>query len=97
MEIPTINIPPRLRFALYLLATAAGLASSYFLDKNFAWWGEPEVKLTNGVIAVINLMAAVKVSRTLSAPAVEGEVLDRVDDTTDLADSAGVQIGRAHV
>jgi len=90
MEIPTINIPPRLRFALYLLASLAVLASSYFLDRGFTWWGDAEVKLVNGAVALVGILAAANTTRKTAAPAVEGEVLDRVDDTTDLADSAGV-------
>jgi|JI10StandDraft_1071094.scaffolds.fasta_scaffold05700_3 ABC-type uncharacterized transport system permease subunit len=58
----TINIPPRLRFALYVGAAFAGIAGAYFADKAFTWWGPAEAKALAGVIALINILAASKVT-----------------------------------
>lgn len=81
MDVPTINIPPRVRFALYLAAALVGLLSIYFADKGFTWWGPAEDKLAAGLISLVNLLAAAKTTaKTLAAPTVPGEVLDRVDD-----------------
>ena len=71
MDTPTINIPPRLRFTLYLLASVAGLLSIYFADRGFTWWGPAESKLLAGVIALVNVLAAAKTTRTVRAAQAE--------------------------
>lgn len=58
----TINIPPRLRFGLYIAAAIAGIAGAYFGDKAFSWWGAAEGKALASVIALVNVLAASKVT-----------------------------------
>lgn len=97
-EMPTIKIPAWLRFVLYLAAAIALLASSYFLDRGFTWWGPAEVKLTQGIVALINVVALGRVTRemTSSSDTTAGEVVSRVDDTTTPVDDyAGVIEGGA--
>lgn len=94
MEVPTINIPPRVRFVLYIAASLAGLLSIYFADKGFTWWGPAEDKLVTGVIALVNLLAAAKTTaKTLTAAAVPGQVLDRDDDTSGLDSGTVIEGG----
>lgn len=58
----TINIPPRLRFALYIAAALAGITGAYLADKAFGWWGPAEAKALASVIALVNILAASKVT-----------------------------------
>lgn len=55
---PTVNIPPRIRFALYLIGAVALLVMSYAVDKH--WAGDPEVRLVTGLAALLQLLAAAK-------------------------------------
>lgn len=57
---PTINIPPRIRFALYILAAVALIVVAYAVDKT--WAGDAEVQLVTGLAALLNLLAAAKVN-----------------------------------
>lgn len=56
---PTINIPPRVRFALYLIGAVSLLTVSYAVDKT--WAGDAEVRFVTGLAALLNLLAAAKV------------------------------------
>lgn len=56
---PTINIPPYLRFWLYIVGALALLVVAYAVDK--AWAGDAEVRLVTGVVALLQLLAASKV------------------------------------
>ena len=62
MPIPTIDIPPKWRLGLYLLAAIALIVVSYAVDKS--WAGEAEVRLVTALAALINLLAAAKVTKT---------------------------------
>lgn len=64
---PTINIPPRIRFALYLLGALASLGVAYAVNK--AWAGDAEVQLVSGLVALLQLLAAAKTD--LSQPPLE--------------------------
>lgn len=55
---PTINIPNRVRFALYLIGAVSLLTVSYAVDK--AWAGDAEVRYVTGLAALLQLLAAAK-------------------------------------
>lgn len=55
---PTVNIPARVRFALYLLGALALIGVGYAVDK--AWAGDAEVRLVTALAALLNLLAASK-------------------------------------
>lgn len=55
---PTINIPPVLRFILYLIGAVALLTVSYAVDKS--WAGDAEVRYVTGLAALLQLLAAAK-------------------------------------
>ena len=82
---PTINIPPRIRFALYLIGAIALLLVAYAVDKS--WAGDAEVRLVTGLVALLQLLAAAKtnlsdggttatvvVNETISAEATAREI-----------------------
>lgn len=83
-QIPTIKIPAWVRFTLYLAGAIALQLSSYFLDKGVTWWGDGEVKLTNGIVGLVALLAAGKTTADAVRPTsttIQGELVDRVDET----------------
>ena len=55
---PTINIPPVVRFALYLVGALSLLTVSYAVDKS--WAGDAEVRFVTGLAALLQLLAAAK-------------------------------------
>lgn len=55
---PTVNIPPRVRFILYVVGALASLGVAYAVNK--AWAGDAEVQLISGIVALINVLAAAK-------------------------------------
>lgn len=55
---PTINIPPMVRFVLYLIGAIALLTVSYAVDKS--WAGDAEVRYVTGLAALLQLLAAAK-------------------------------------
>lgn len=55
---PNVNIPPKVRLALYLLAAVALLVVSYAVAKG--WAGDAEVALVTGLAALANVLAAAK-------------------------------------
>lgn len=55
---PTINIPPVVRFVLYLIAAVALLGVTYAVDKS--WAGDAEVRFVTGLAALLQLLAAAK-------------------------------------
>lgn len=59
---PTINLSPKVRFALYLLGSLASLGVVYAVDK--AWAGDAEVRLVQGLVALITLLAAANTNTT---------------------------------
>lgn len=55
---PTVNIPPRVRFALYLAGVIGAVLVQYAIDKT--WFGEAEMRLWSGIAAVLFALAAAK-------------------------------------
>lgn len=55
---PTINISPRIRFALYLLSALGSVVAAYLFAKGYV--GDAELALWAGVVAIINGLAAAK-------------------------------------
>lgn len=64
-----VNVPPRVRFWLYIAGALASTAVSYLVDK--AWAGDAEVRLVANLVALINVLAAAKTD--LSDPPTETE------------------------
>ncbi len=75
--LPTININPKIRFALYLLSAIALIGIDYAVGKN--WAGQEEVSLVNKLAALIALLAAAKTNTSSAPPVVQGIV---VSDST---------------
>lgn len=80
---PTINIPPRLRFALYLIGVLGAVAVQYAMDK--AWFGEAEMRLWSGVAAVLFALAAAKTSLSDDSATVTGTVVSETGETGTIA------------
>jgi len=74
---PTITIPPRVRFALYVASAVAVLIGTYLTDKGYPWWGEAEAKLLAGCVALVNVLAAANVTR---APAETTPLVGKFED-----------------
>lgn len=55
---PTVNIPPAVRFALYLLSALGSVIAAYLFAKGLV--GDAELALWAGVVAIINGLAAAK-------------------------------------
>lgn len=55
---PTINIPPVIRFVLYLIGAIALLTVTYAVDKD--WAGDAEIRFVTGLAALLQLLAAAK-------------------------------------
>lgn len=55
---PTINIPPAVRFALYIIASVGSVVAAYLFAKGLV--GDPELALWAGIVAIINGLAAAK-------------------------------------
>lgn len=55
---PTVNIPPRVRFVLYLVGAVALLTVTYALAKG--WVGKAEVAYVTGLAALLHTLAAAK-------------------------------------
>lgn len=53
---PTINLSPRVRFALYLIGSLASLGVVYAVDKS--WAGDAETRLVQGLVALLGVLAA---------------------------------------
>ena len=69
---PPINIPPRVRFALYLLAAFGLLAVNYAAEKH--WAGASEVRFVSNLAALLQVLAAAKTN--LSDTAAQAEATD---------------------
>lgn len=69
---PTINIPPKVRFVLYLIAAIGSAVVVYAMDKN--WAGEAEFKLWTALAGLLSLLAASKTSTSDTVPMSEAEI-----------------------
>jgi hypothetical protein len=85
---PTVNIPPLVRFILYLAGAAALLFVAYAVDKS--WAGDAEVRLVTGVVALLQLLAAAKTNLSDS-----GDPATTVGkEIADVLNKAGGRAGR---
>lgn len=99
---PTINIPPIVRFVLYLIGALALLFVAYAVDKD--WAGDAEVRLVTGVVALLQLLAAAKTNIS-DRPGFElqGTVTSETGETGDVTatvvpdETGGVDFGTALV
>lgn len=80
--VPTINIPSKIRFALYLLAAFGSLVVLYAIDKG--WVGDPEFKFWTGLAGLLNLLAATKTAISDTGVVVPGKVEQTTTTTTEL-------------
>lgn len=55
---PTINIPPAVRFGLYILAAVGSVIAAYLFAKGYV--GDAELALWAGLVGIINGLAAAK-------------------------------------
>jgi hypothetical protein len=65
VSVPEVNIPPRVRFYLYIVGATAPLAVLYLLERG--WAGEPEQTLVLGLASLLNALAAAKTDLKESA------------------------------
>lgn len=79
MELPTINISPKIRFALYLFGVLGAVLVQYAIDKS--WFGEAEMRLWSGVAAVLFALAAAKTNLAPTATVVQGTVVSQTGET----------------
>lgn len=102
---PVVNIPPAVRFTLYLVSALGSVVAAYLFAKGLV--GDAELALWAGVVAIINGLAAAKTD--LHEPRVydleaQVEHTGRVEGTVTPADPGepddergGVDIGTAVV
>jgi len=79
---PTINIPPKLRFALYLVGVVGAVLVQYAIDK--AWFGEAEMRLWSGIAAVLFALALAKTNLSDNGVLLEGTVEQTGPGTADV-------------
>lgn len=80
---PTINIPPVLRFVLYLIGSIALLTVSYAVDKD--WAGDAEVRYVTGLAGLLFVLAAAKTSLSDDSATVTGTVVSETGETGTIA------------
>lgn len=76
---PTINIPPVIRFVLYLLGSISLLTVSYAVDKS--WAGDAEVRYVTGLAGLLFILAAAKTGVSDNAATVTGTVVSETGET----------------
>lgn len=79
---PTLNIPPKIRFTLYILAALGSVFVVYAMDKN--WAGEAEFKCWTGVAGLLSLLAASKTTTSDTGVVVAGTVEQTTTTTTEI-------------
>lgn len=79
---PTINIPPMVRFVLYLLAAVALLVVGYAVEKD--WAGDAEVRLVTGLAGLLYILAAAKTNLSDTGVLLEGTLEQTGPGTADL-------------
>lgn len=84
---PTINIPPKVRFALYLAGVLGAVLVQYALDKT--WFGEAEMRLWSGIAAVLFALAAAKTSLSDDTASVTGTVVSESGETGEITATIG--------
>lgn len=81
---PTINIPPLVRFFLYLLGALLLLIVSYGVDKS--WAGDAEVRLATGLSSLLFILAAAKTTTSDTPTAIGGTVVNVTTGETSVLD-----------
>lgn len=79
---PTINIPPKVRFALYLIGVVGAVLVQYAIDKQ--WFGEAELRLWSGIAAVLFALALAKTSLADDTATVTGTVVSESGETGEI-------------
>lgn len=79
---PTINIPPLIRFWLYLLGAIGSIAVVYVMDKG--WAGSAEYKAWTQLAGLLAVLAAAKVNRSDTSVVVPGTVEQTTTTTTEI-------------
>lgn len=79
---PTINIPPLVRFVLYLVAAVALMVVSYAVDKK--WAGDAEVRLVTGLAGLLYILAAAKTNLSDTSVLLEGKLEQTGPGTADV-------------
>lgn len=92
---PTINIPPRLRFTLYLIGVIGAVLVQYASDKS--WFGDAEMRLWSGVAAVLFALAAAKTSTSDNTAVVTGTVISETGETGAIEATIGAPGSEQHV
>jgi hypothetical protein len=92
---PTINIPPKVRFVLYLIGALALLTVTYAVDKD--WAGDAEVRYVTGIAALLQLLAAAKTSLSDSTATVTGTVVSETGETGAIEATIGTPGSEQHV
>lgn len=69
---PTVNIPPLVRFWLYLISALGSVVAAYLFAKGYV--GDAELALWAGIVAIINGLAAAKTSLHDDGVLLEGTV-----------------------
>lgn len=84
---PTINIPPVVRFVLYLIGSIALLTVSYAVDKE--WAGDAEVRYVTGLAGLLFVLAAAKTTLSDTAATVTGTVVSETGETGEIQATIG--------
>ena len=80
---PTVNISPRIRFALYLISAIGSAAAAYLFAKGYV--GDAELGLWAAVVAIVNTLSAANTN-------LSGDPVVKVHDAVvegDLTDEQG--------
>lgn len=78
---PTVNLSPKVRFALYILGSLASLGVMYAVNK--AWAGDAETQLVQGVVALLFVLAAAN-TNTAGGIVLQGTVEQTGPDSADV-------------
>lgn len=92
---PTINIPPKVRFALYLIGVIGAVLVQYAIDKS--WFGEAEMRLWSGIAAVLFALALAKTSLSDDTATVTGTVTSETGETGYIEASMGAPVTPADI
>lgn len=84
---PTINIPPILRFVLYLIGSISLLTVSYAVDKQ--WAGDAEVRYVTGLAGLLFILAAAKTTLSDNSAKVTGTVVSETGETGSIEATIG--------
>jgi hypothetical protein len=83
---PTVNIPSKVRFALYLVSAIGSAVAAYLFAKGYV--GDAELGLWAAVVAIVNTLSAANTN-------ISGEPVVKVHDAVvegDLGDERGESV-----